>query len=184
MRMLLPPVSERRAIDRLLSAFFREHRPLAFRQALSRIARYYRLSTPRYTWFEYLDWGKSGGRTYENGQIHLVHPEHWKRGRKYNSERQWINMIYHEMGHYILWTDAERKADAFAASMVRGIGPRRRAAESGGAGVEAMPIKVHGPRSRLHTASKPRFAPHRCQLSNRSPPAPPRSRSSTCSCPP
>ncbi|MEY4949704.1 MAG: hypothetical protein RL698_1915 [Pseudomonadota bacterium] len=139
MRMLLPPVSERRAIDRLLSAFFREHRPLAFRQALSRIARYYRLSTPRYTWFEYLDWGKSGGRTYENGQIHLVHPEHWKRGRKYNSERQWINMIYHEMGHYILWTDAERKADAFAASMVRGIGPRRRAAESGGAGVEAMP---------------------------------------------
>ncbi|MFM7141589.1 MAG: hypothetical protein ACKO2K_06695 [Alphaproteobacteria bacterium] len=130
MRMLLPPVRERRLVDGLLSEFFREHRPSAFRRALARIARYYRLPTPRYTWFEYLDWGKSGGRTYEDGHIHLVHPEHWKRGRKYNSERQWINMIYHEMGHYILWTDAERKADSFAAGMVRGIAPRRRAGDA------------------------------------------------------
>lgn len=126
MRMLMPPVRERRLVDGLLSEFFREHRPMAFRRAIARIARWYRLPTPRYTWFEYLDWGKSGGRTYEDGHIHLVHPEHWKRGRKYNSERQWIAMIYHEMGHYILWTDAERKADAFAAGMIRGIAPRRR----------------------------------------------------------
>src|SRR5581483_7272649 len=60
-----------------------------------------------------------------NGEIHLVHPENWKRGRKYNSERQWVNMIYHEMGHYILWTDAERKADVFAMSMVRGLAAER-----------------------------------------------------------
>jgi hypothetical protein len=70
-------------------------------------------------WFEYLDWGRSVGRTYENGKIHLVHPENWKRGRKYNSERQWVNAVYHEMGHYVFWTDAERKADTFALRMER-----------------------------------------------------------------
>ena len=48
----------------------------------------------------------------------------WKRGRKYNSERQWVHMIYHELGHYIFWADAERKADAFASRMVRGLARR------------------------------------------------------------
>jgi hypothetical protein len=33
-------------------------------------------------------------------------------------------MIYHEMGHYIFWADAERKADSFALRMVRGLGRR------------------------------------------------------------
>lgn len=121
MRMILPPVRERRQIDRMLSIFFREHREPLFRRALISLCRFYRLPTPRITWFEYLDWGKTAGRTYENGAIHLVHPENWKRGRKYNSERRWINTIYHEMGHYILWADAERKADTFATRMVRGL---------------------------------------------------------------
>lgn len=126
MRMLLPPVRERRQIDRLLADFFHRNRSTDFRRALAALARFYRLKAPRITWFEYLDWGKTAGRTYENGEIHLVHPENWKRGRKYNSERQWVSMIYHEMGHYILWTDAERKADTFAARMVRGLGARAR----------------------------------------------------------
>src|SRR5215472_11338844 len=121
MRMILPPIAERRAIDRLLSEFFRECRPIDFRRAMNLLARYYRLPPPRIVWYEYLDWGKTGGRTYENGEIHLVHPENWKRGRKYNSERRWINTIFHEMGHYIFWTDAERKADTFAYRMVRGL---------------------------------------------------------------
>jgi hypothetical protein len=30
-------------------------------------------------------------------------------------------MVYHEMGHYVFWSDAERKADAFAARMERGL---------------------------------------------------------------
>ncbi|MBF8255005.1 MAG: hypothetical protein HW373_1700 [Deltaproteobacteria bacterium] len=72
-------------------------------------------------WFEYLDWGKTAGKTYEDGQIYLVHPENWKHGRKYNSERSWINTVYHEMGHYVFWADAETKADMFASRMARGL---------------------------------------------------------------
>lgn len=122
MRMILPALRRRRSIDRSLQSFFSEHDERHFRHAIATIARFYHLKSPRVHWFEYLDWGKSGGRTYDNGTIHLVHPEFWKRGRKYKSERRWINTVYHEMGHYIFWADAERKADTFAYRMVRGVG--------------------------------------------------------------
>ena len=36
--------------------------------------------------------------------------------------KQWIHTVHHEMGHYLFWTDAERKADLFAASMMHGLG--------------------------------------------------------------
>jgi hypothetical protein len=121
MRMIYPGVRERRAIDRQLTDFFRTYGLTRFRRAIGAISRFYHLRTPKVQWFEYLDWGKSGGRTFENGKILLVHPENWKRGRKYNSERRWIQTVYHEMGHYVLWADAERKADLFAHGFVRGV---------------------------------------------------------------
>lgn len=114
MRMIIPGLRERRAVDRQLTAFFRNYRLSDFRSAIVAMSRFFTLRTPRVEWFEYLDWGKTGGRTYENGKIQLVHPENWKQGRKYNTERQWIHTVYHEMGHYVLWSDAERKADNFA----------------------------------------------------------------------
>src|SRR5215475_14235422 len=125
MRMILPPVRDRQVIDSYLSSFFRDYRVLDFRRAVSLMCKFYQLKQPRIEWYEYLDWGRTAGKTYENGCIHLVHPENWKRGRKYNSERQWVNVVYHEMGHYIYWTDAERKADTFALKMVRGLSQKR-----------------------------------------------------------
>jgi predicted SprT family Zn-dependent metalloprotease len=120
MRMILPAASERRAVDRALVAFFRDYEEGDFNQAIMALCRFYHLSRPKVEWFEYLDWGTTAGRTYENGKIHLVHPENWKRGRKYNSERQWIHTVYHEIAHYLFWADAEKKADTFAYRMVRG----------------------------------------------------------------
>ena len=111
MRMMFPGLRERRTIDRQLTTFFRDYQEGEFRRAIGSLSRFYDLPCPRVSWFEYLDWGKTAGRTYENGVIHLVHPENWKRGRKYNSERQWVHTVYHEFGHYVLWADPERKAD-------------------------------------------------------------------------
>ena len=129
MRMIIPNLRERRAVDRLLTGFFRDYAMAAFRRAMRALSHFYDLPTPRVEWFEYLDWGKTAGRTYENGKVHLVHPENWKKGRKYNSERQWIHTVYHEMGHYVLWADAERKADNFAYRFVRGVSANGRGAD-------------------------------------------------------
>ena len=128
MRMLLPPIVRRREMDRNLVEYFRHHGEAAFRRAIADFCRYYHLRRPRIEWYEYIDWGKSAGRTFEDGRIHLVHPENWKRGRIYYSERMWVQAVYHELAHYLFWTDAERKADAFTRRMVRGLRrPSRRA---------------------------------------------------------
>ena len=127
MRMIVPPVAHRREIDRNLAEFFRGHRAVHFNRAVSAMCRYFKLRRPRVEWFEYIDWGKTAGRTYEDGRIHLVHPENWKRGRIYFSERKWIQMLYHEMGHFLLWSDPERKADLFSRRMITGLQSLRRA---------------------------------------------------------
>src|ERR1700685_938553 len=119
-RMLLPPVERRRERDRNLVEFFHAGRPATFRRAISEFCRYYHLRQPRIEWYEYIDWGKTAGRTFEDGRIHLVHPETWKRGRIYFSERKLIQMIYHAMGYFLFWTDPERKADIFTRRMVSG----------------------------------------------------------------
>src|SRR5271167_1961772 len=130
--MLLPPVERRREMDPNLVEFFRASRATTFRRAISEFCRYYHLRQPRIEWYEYIDWGKTAGRTFEDGRIHLVHPENWKRGRVYKSERMWVQTVYHELAHYLFWTDAERKADLFSRRMVTGlrVPVRRRAARS------------------------------------------------------
>ena len=130
MRMLVPPVIRRREMDRKLVEFFYQQRPGSFRRAISDFCQYYAIKPPRIQWCEYIDWGKAAGKTFEDGRIHLVHPENWQRGRIYNTERMWVQTIYHELGHYLFWTDAERKAEVFTQRMVRGL---RRATKTRGA---------------------------------------------------
>jgi hypothetical protein len=120
-RMLVPPIVQRRLIDRQLAAYFRTHRASMFRRAISDFCRFYGVKRPYVEWFEYIDSGRTAGRTFEDGRIHLVHPENWKRCRVYNKERMWVQTVYHELGHYVFWADAERKAEVFAFRMVRGL---------------------------------------------------------------
>jgi hypothetical protein len=128
-RMLVPPIAQRREIDRQLTSYFQKHRQSMFRRAISDFCRFYGVKQPRIQWFEYIDRGRTAGRTFEDGRIHLVHPENWKRGRIYNSERMWVQTVYHELGHYVFWSDAERKAETFTLRMVRGL--RRFSRQSG-----------------------------------------------------
>ncbi len=157
----LPGIRERRSIDRWLTAFFREYRLADFRRAIAAMSRFFRLPPPRIDWFEYLDWGKTAGRTYENGVIHLVHPENWKKGRKYNTERQWIHTVYHEMGHYVLWADAERKADNFAYRFVRGVAANSRATALPSRPKRKAELRSAATRRRPVRRSRPRPRPRR-----------------------
>ncbi len=79
MRMILLPLKERRLVDRYLTSFFHDYRPSDFKRAIAQLCRFYHLKMPKVDWFEYIDWGKTAGKTYENGQIYLVHPENWKK---------------------------------------------------------------------------------------------------------
>lgn len=155
MRMLVPPIVYRREIDRDIADFFNSHRQSSFRRAISALCRYYNVKLPRIEWFEYLDWGKTAGKTYEDGRIHLVHPSRWKRGRIYYTERLWVQMVYHEMGHYLLWTDAERKANMFARRMNTGLRARPRPVRS-----------VAASRSAKRRATVPRSAARRATASS------------------
>jgi hypothetical protein len=141
-RMVVPPVAFRREIDRNLSDFFRTHRPISFRRAISGFCHYYHIRLPRIEWYEYIDYGKTAGKTYEDGRIHLIHPENWKRCRIHKSERMWIQTLYHEMGHFLFWTDAERKADAFQRRMVLGLRAQaRRAIKASRASRRGLPTR-------------------------------------------
>ena len=124
--MILPNVRDRRLVDRALSDFFNHYRSVDFRRFITTVCRFYGVKQPKVEWYEYLDWGKGAGRTWDDGKIGLVHPENWKRGRKYNSLRQWVHTVHHEMGHYLFWADAERKADLFADRMMEGVAGRVR----------------------------------------------------------
>lgn len=121
MRMLVPPIVQRREMDRNLVEFFRWEESTPFRRAVGNFCRYYNVKGPRIEWCEYIDWGKAAGKTFQDGRIHLVHPENWKRGRVYKSERMWVQTVYHELAHYLFWADAERKAESFTQLMVRGL---------------------------------------------------------------
>jgi predicted SprT family Zn-dependent metalloprotease len=169
-RMMVPPIAYRRAIDEELARFFHSHRAAAFNRAVARLCRYYNVRRPRVYWYEYLDWGKTAGKTYEDGRIHLVHPENWKRGRVYKTERMWVQMIYHEMAHYLFWTDAERKADMFMRRMVNGIRqarttrPRRGIASTRRATVRVRRAPRAGRKSRKASSVKARI-PRRARRS-------------------
>src|SRR5277367_838732 len=157
-RMLLPPIDRRREMDKNLVVFFRDHRLIAFRRAIADFCSFYHLRRPRIGWYEYIDWGKTAGKTFEDGRIHLVHPENWKRGRVYNSERMWVQMVYHELAHYLFWTDAESKAETFTCRMVRGLrrAPKRArtSATAAAAGIAATAGTDRGARGARASSSR------------------------------
>lgn len=43
MKMILPPIKERRLVDRLLSTFFRDYKAVAFKKAIAVLCRFYHL---------------------------------------------------------------------------------------------------------------------------------------------
>ena len=153
MRMIVPPVLRRREMDRQLVEFFHEHRGTAFRRAISDFCRFYGVRRPRIEWYEYIDWGKTAGKTFEDGRIHLVHPENWKRGRVYKSERMWVQTVYHELAHYLFWTDAERKAEVFTHRMVRGLRRISRAPRVASRARRSSSVRATASRSRSRAAA-------------------------------
>lgn len=112
----------RRRVSDLLDDFFDHHNHASFRDAIQLLCDFFKIKQPSIEWYEWIDRGKTIGLTIESGHIQLVHPEHFKTNRKYNTKEQWRNAVLHEFGHYLFWADAERKANLFAKNMETNLG--------------------------------------------------------------
>lgn len=128
MRILRPPNYIRGSIVSGLESFFdHEHEPV-FKRAIGKLCKFYHLPYPTIVWYERLGRRGAGtlaGKCEQNGTICLIHPENWKRCRKYNSRKQWVGVVLHELGHFALWADhrrldSEDKADRFRDAILRG----------------------------------------------------------------
>ena len=117
-----PPLEILRRVDGLLAKFFDCYQVEDYEKAESAWFDWYGCLHPETEFFRYIDGGRTGGRTYENGKIHLQHPEDWKRSSNVSTKRRWIRTVVHEWGHYLLWSHAEEKAEKFEreyASLIR-----------------------------------------------------------------
>lgn len=109
----LPSFEILRKVDKALSDFFENYQFEDYESAEAAFFEWYGCLRPRTEFYEYLNGGRNGGETYEDGKIYLQHPENWKRSRNTTSKRRWIRTVVHEWGHYLLWSHAEEKAERY-----------------------------------------------------------------------
>lgn len=117
--MLFPNAKLRQTTVRALQVFFCHEHTRDFDKALITVCRFYKLKRPKVVWWERFDDHRDAGACYPNGIIHLIWPGNWKRNRKHNAMNRWVEVALHEFGHFVLWSDAERKADVFMKGMLR-----------------------------------------------------------------
>jgi len=117
----MPPLPARRIIDARLRNFYDNQDAREFRKAIKLLAEFYSIKRPKIEFYDQLANPKWAGETLEEGTIRLINPEAWKKHRKYNSPLRWLRVVYHEFAHYLLWCDAETKAEAFELRFVKGL---------------------------------------------------------------
>ena len=123
MKLALPSYKDGRYIRRKLRIFYeanKDHNKYPdreikeLRRALKRLFQFFKLSIPNIVWYEHfgISENKTLGRCSPEGTIELLsphnHPGHFD---------SWLNTFYHEVGHYVLWYDWEKKAREFARKM-------------------------------------------------------------------
>jgi len=120
MRVLMPNKKLRKHLVDCLRDYYEHQDKKVVVGALKAIGDYYKLPGPRLhlTHFVFSD---CLGFTSENGQITMMHPDAWARRRSTNTEEDWIEVFLHELGHWYLWANAEKKADEFATQWWHGF---------------------------------------------------------------
>lgn len=123
MKNVEPPANLRENLNMRLEAFWKTEEPWLFRSVVQDLCKHYAEPRPKVLWDHKTLKPTEAGLCLENGTLLLWTPSRWRSNRRYRTMRQWINVFYHEFGHYLLWTDAERKANAFARLMTRKTEP-------------------------------------------------------------
>ena len=89
-----------------------------FDRAMQRLFQFFQLSIPKIEWYDDLGkpFGSSNrilGQCTPEGTIRLLTPNK----HAYGGFEGWLDTVYHEIGHYVLWADCEKKAQEFAKKM-------------------------------------------------------------------
>ena len=88
-----------------------------FNRAILRLISFYQLPIPKIVWCERIGFmgetNRTLGQCTADGKINLLTPNK----HQYGGFEGWLNTVYHEVGHYVLWADCERKAREFAKRM-------------------------------------------------------------------
>ena len=122
MKLLTPSIKDCRYIHRKLKQFYKENEyvdeedPLdtkEFDRAINRFCEFYNISLPKIEWYVKIDDENTLGLCHEDGTIWFLTPFTHIYG-----EYDWIDTVYHELAHYIMWANAEQKAEAFANRMM------------------------------------------------------------------
>ena len=116
-RLRFPSRALRERIAELVTIAYdtEEHEPLY--EAADIVTQFYGLATVRRFVFRRRFREQILGRCWQSGWIEILHPATAKaRG---NERAAWVQAVLHELGHYVFWVDDERRADAFAARLMR-----------------------------------------------------------------
>lgn len=122
MKLLTPSIKDCRYIHQKLRLFYKQNKDIdkdtypdlkEFDRALKRFCDFYNLNFPKIEWHYHLEHKNAVGLCDANGKISLIAPQNWK-----SNEYYWIRTTYHELGHYVLWSEAEKKAKLFANRMM------------------------------------------------------------------
>ena len=115
MHVRLPPRTIRGEVNERLHDFFAEHDQADFRTALKLLVQHYCIPRPRIRWRRSIERHQTLGLTSADNRMDLYHPRYWAR-RPFgeHSEREWMQVFWHEMYHVLTTVREEEQADRYA----------------------------------------------------------------------
>ncbi len=91
-----------------------------FREGVKIFCEWYELDYPSINFKRKVDNTKSLGECTEKGTLNLMYPNVFhKRNVNKNSNYSYVALVFHELGHYYLWSNAEIKALEFELKMIK-----------------------------------------------------------------
>lgn len=123
MKIALPNLIQCKRMYKLLENFYSENvleksinDYTQFNHAIMIFCSSYNMVKPNRIRFRrsFKDDRKCLGKCYESGNIDVLYPCNF-----YGDCKSWIGVVYHELGHYYLWSKAEEKAIEFELKMLK-----------------------------------------------------------------
>ena len=127
MRILLPPKKTCRRVYKLLTLFYNKEKnnkhmvnKTPFKHALILLSNFYELPIPKFKFRRSFGHQKCIGLCYESGLIELPYPYNYSiTHESQNGCHHWIGIVFHEFGHYMMWSNTEIKAMEYELKMLK-----------------------------------------------------------------